>query len=209
MNVLPLAGPQEALDPFLRGPPFGVGEFTTRRATPHRASASPPLGVERLERLKAEKAGVAERPDHPSLVGSAEWRAQSSITSVARAIARIGSMSHDRPHRCVGSTALVRGVMRAGCPAERERGRIDVREHRRQAGYRTISGTTQKVKAGTTTSLPAEAPGLEDEKSAILLTCGAGADVSGPEHSDEFMLERFDVGTLQELSARAAILDDF
>jgi hypothetical protein len=32
--------------------------------------------------------------------------------------------------------------------------------------------------------------------------------VSGPEHTGEFVLERFDVGTLNELPARAAILDD-
>ena len=85
--------------------------------------------------------------------------AQSSITFrlARRAIATIGSMSHDMPYRWVGSTALVFAVMARSTAlgsSVKVVGSMSANTGFRPA-TRTISGTTQKVNAGTTTSLPA------------------------------------------------------
>src|SRR5204863_9095209 len=72
--VLPLAGPQHALDAFLTWPRFLRGHFANaccepRVAYPRHTAA---IRVERFERLEAEEACIAKRADRSLLVHRTE-----------------------------------------------------------------------------------------------------------------------------------------
>ena len=94
--------------------------------------------------------------------------------------------------------------------AQRERGRIDVGEHRRQAGDAgDLRNDPERQRRNDDLGAGRQVHRLEDEVERHPPVLGrARAHVARPEQPRELLLERLDVRSLDELLAVAALLDD-
>jgi len=215
-RVLPLAGREDAFDALFSRPRFGVGQCADalrQIRVPHPCEPAA-VRVERLERLETEEACVAQRADHAVLVGRTE-RMRTVFDDFQLVSLRD---LENRIH--VAGQAVEVGRQDGAClrrdgalhrsRTQRERDRIDVREHGRETGdARDLRHDPERQRGDDDLGSRREVHRFENEiERHPSVLGGAHPDVARSEDSRELLFECFDERTLNELFACAAVPND-